>query len=130
MSNPQYDYDYREVLAPLQERNDSNFPGMIAPPHGWVELVLNLDSELSHILPDYTIAQVKEKFGGLRYYIESYGVDPDDPRVEIAKELIAEAEEASKSMCQICGEEGHVHDARVWCATLCDDHVDSSRWGS
>lgn len=132
MTNPQYDYDYGPdgVLAPLQARAEyPQHPGMIAPPIGWVELVLNLDSELSHLVPDYTVLQVKEKFAGLRYYIGTYGVGKDDPRVEIAKELIAEAEAASHTMCQICGEPGERDVETGIHVTLCEEHNTGRLWG-
>ena len=35
---------------------------------GWQEIIENLDRELAKIDPNYTIDQIKEKFGGLRYY--------------------------------------------------------------
>lgn len=123
--NPQYDYDWgpNGPLAPLHDRAAYlDHPSMISPPAGWVPLVLELDKELSHLLPDYTIAQVKEKFSGLRYYIDSFGVGKDDPRIAIAREIIADAEQASQSICQVCGEPGRFRSGFVH-ATLCDKHA-------
>lgn len=123
--NPQYDYDYGPdgPLAPLQERSaNPDLPVMISPPIGWVSLVLGLNEELSVLLPDYTIGQVKEKFAGLRYYIDSYGVAKGDPRIALARELIADAEQASERICQICGSYAEFR-PDAWHATLCDDHA-------
>jgi len=39
-------------------------------PQGWVDLVLGLDTAIAGYDPNYVLVQVKEKFGGLRYYIE------------------------------------------------------------
>ena len=36
---------------------------------GWLPLIEVLDRQLRRLDPDYRIEQVKEKFGGLRYYI-------------------------------------------------------------
>ena len=36
---------------------------------GWYRLVIDCDRELTGIDPNYQIYQVKEKFGGLRYYM-------------------------------------------------------------
>ena len=115
-------------LAALYERLATpNYPVMISLPVGWTELVLQLDSDLSVILPDYTIAQVKEKFAGLRYYIDSYGVANTDPRVELSKELISEAETVSMRTCQVCGSPGRYREEVVWQATLCDEHAEPNR---
>lgn len=123
--NSQYEYDYGPdgPLASLQARSaHPDHPSMIAPPIGWVQLVVDLDKELASILPDYTIAQVKEKFAGLRYYIDTYGVGREDPRVAMANDLIREAEDRSRSICQICGSAGSLSVISYWHATLCDEH--------
>ncbi len=125
--NPQYEYDFGPdgVLAPLQERSEyPDSPYMISPPVGWVELVLELNENLSSILPDYTIAQVKEKFASLRYYVGEYGCAKDDPRIAIAKELIQEAESLSMRTCQVCGQPG-VYEMKSgrFCATMCAEHT-------
>jgi hypothetical protein len=127
MSNMQYDYALGEdgPLAPLHERSaHPDIPVMISPPLGWVPLVLGLNDALAVMLPDYTIAQVKEKFAGLRYYIEDFGVGYGDPRIALAREMIAEAEAESQRICQVCGATGRFRGESFYHATLCDDHVD------
>jgi hypothetical protein len=128
--NPQYDYDYLDILAPLQVRaTHPDLPYMIAPPVGWVDLVLDLDAKLSLFIPDYTIAQVKEKFAGLRYYIGDYGVPRGAPEVGWAQHFIADAEAQSQTMCQICGEPATMRMERSYYATLCDPHNNIiSKW--
>ena len=37
--------------------------------HPWHDLLVRCDAELEELCPGYNIAQIKEKFGGLRYYI-------------------------------------------------------------
>lgn len=62
---------------------------------------------------DYPRAlQVKEKFGGLRFYMTS----ADDQIYD----LIRKAEEESYSTCEYCGSNGELRDTR-WRRTLCDD---------
>lgn len=124
--NPQYDYNYgpNGPLAALQARSACpDYPSQIAPPYGWIWLVLQLHAELEEILPDYTIAQVKEKFAELRFYIDTYGVGPDDPRIEMARDLISAAEAKSRETCQMCGAFGTLRTERGLYATLCDDHA-------
>ena len=42
---------------------------------GWYQLVLDCDKELTGVDPNYQIYQVKEKFGGLRYYTKPSNLD-------------------------------------------------------
>lgn len=65
-------------------------------PVGWEDLVEKLHQDIYVIKPDYKIDQIKEKFGGLRYYIDTYDND------EIQR-LIEEAEEKSYTICMYCG---------------------------
>lgn len=127
--NPQYDYDHTSLegpLAPLVARAaNPQFPAMISPPIGWVDLVVALDAAIAEILPGYTIFQVKEKFAGLRYYIATYGVDRTDARVGWVQQMIAKAEARSQTMCQICGAPATVHVEKFVYATLCQEHVDT-----
>lgn len=72
-------------------------------------------------------AQVKEKFGGLRFYM-THGND------EIFS-LISEAESKSYKTCEECGEPGDQKDTG-WVKTLCDschenwDEIRKKRWES
>lgn len=56
-------------------------------------------------------AQVKEKFGGLRFYMTSANDE--------IRELVSEAEALSYKTCEECGEPGEERDTR-WIRTLCD----------
>jgi len=90
---------------------------------GWYELVLELDDAISKIYPLYTIDQVKEKFGGLRFYI---GILPDilpqEQHDEIYR-LIHEAEEKSYVMCDVCGKLGQTMQVKEYLiATRCEEH--------
>jgi len=37
---------------------------------GWWPLLARLDRDIAALAPNYQLLQVKEKFGGLRYYIQ------------------------------------------------------------
>lgn len=56
-------------------------------------------------------AQVKEKFGGLRFYM--------DYATEDMYDLTGEAENRSYSICEFCGDKGKTRN-RSWVRTLCD----------
>lgn len=80
---------------------------------GWLPLVIELDAQLSELNPDYTINQIKQKFGGLRYYVTGVGDE--------GHELIMEAERKAAQTCEICGAPGKVHPG-VWMNVRCEEH--------
>ncbi len=61
---------------------------------GWYPLLVELDEQLQALLPVYVIHQIKEKFGGLRYYWKSGEEihDPDDPKPPTPERDGSEAE--------------------------------------
>ncbi len=63
---------------------------------GWQPLIENLHAELTSRLGMYEVHQIKEKFGGLRYYTD---VRYDSPEGK----LIEQAEAASYGICEQCG---------------------------
>jgi len=82
---------------------------------GWLKIIDNLSSDITALDEkngSHTVAtQVKEKFGGLRFYIES-GSDT-------IFDLIDKAEDESFRTCEFCGEPGTTRDDG-WVSTLCD----------
>lgn len=58
-------------------------------------------------------AQVKEKFGSLRFYVDNCD--------EYVDAVIAMAEDASGRTCEVCGGPGRTRGGG-WIRTLCDDH--------
>lgn len=77
---------------------------------GWGKLLEDLVSDLEKLGWDGNVYQVKEKFGGLRFYIEA-GTDEIYSR-------IGKAEEESYTICEFCGKPGKVR-KRAWIKTLC-----------
>lgn len=91
---------------------------------GWLDIVLKLDEDISKIDPNYVIDQVKEKFGGLRYYVTLSENITEEQRVEIY-EFIHEVEfETSFATCDICGKPGQIGNVvRGYVATRCEEHA-------
>jgi len=89
---------------------------------GWDELLLNLDDELMKIAPDYTILQVKEKFGTLRFYASC----PEGTNFTKFDGLITTAELASAITCERCGRPGTLRNRNGWYKTLCEKHADGT----
>lgn len=57
----------------------------------WYPVISKLHADLKALVPCYGIAQIKEKFGGLRYYVELPITTPADVSAKTYK-LIDEAE--------------------------------------
>ncbi len=92
---------------------------------GWYPLVKTLLEEIemySKMFPihfmTFQIAQVKEKFGGLRVYFRGDLVD--DILVEEMWKLTTDAELKSFNICEDCGKPGMLRKDRPWFRTLCN----------
>lgn len=59
------------------------------------------------------IAQIKEKFGGLRFYTGAH------QSLQLSQ-MIDEAEKKSFHVCERCGSEGKLRTNRSWIKTLCE----------
>lgn len=92
------------------------------PGNGWFNLIYDLSVRLEELilkLPEdkrehCKAAQVKEKFGTLRFYL--------DGGTKEMYTLIHEAEELSGSICEECGEPGK-RQGKGWIKTVCDKHA-------
>jgi hypothetical protein len=105
-------------------RNDGNF--YFAVGSGWHEPIRICAMELERIAkamgdpedPEADtrprVAQIKEKFGGLRFYV--YGEHSEE-----VDQAIANAEAACSVTCETCGAPGLIRNLR-WRKTLCKEH--------
>jgi len=59
-------------------------------------------------------AQIKEKFGGLRLYINGHSDE--------AAAIVDTAEAECAKLCEACGEAGRLRNDLGWITTLCDTH--------
>ena len=113
--------DYLESIGGLENGMYSNKPKITSCDFfdvqvGWYPLIKNLINELINLGWDKQVTQVKEKFGGLRFYING-GSD------EIYNK-ITEAEKLSHETCELCGEKGELRTKIRWFTTLCDEHYE------
>lgn len=76
---------------------------------GWEPLIRKVCENLS---PNASFAQVKEKFGRLRIYLQ-YGTKEDE-------DLCWDAEKESSKICEDCGKPGKQRSG-VWIKTLCSE---------
>ena len=93
---------------------------------GWLPIIKELNEKLSVLDPTYSILQIKEKFGGLRYY---FGISKsNENHQEDAQALASQYEALSYSICEYCGSkenvstEGRPH----WVLTLCASCAEKS----
>ena len=83
---------------------------------GWAALLTALHGDLTAVLPSYSVGQVKEKFGGLRVYLDAYTSD--------AQGLVYKYETLSFSVCEACGKAGETFGGETkgshgWIKTYC-----------
>ena len=81
--------------------------------NGWYPLIKDLITDLIELGWDKQVCQVKEKFGALRFYINT-GSD------EIFKKIHS-YENQSYETCETCGEKGEFR-LGSWYKTLCNKH--------
>jgi hypothetical protein len=117
---------YEEFVKRMVEA----YPKMFAEPYGgfavgpgWWPILEALCSQIQHhidwknkksmIVPQVNVAQIKEKFGGLRFYYD--GGD------EYISGLVSMAESWAACSCETCGAPGERRSGG-WIRTLCDKH--------
>lgn len=88
----------REALC---DRIPAEWGKWVSCDSGWNWILEDLEKKLSYLDPNYSINQVKEKFGTLRFYFESS--TDNSLLMEIMNDVVRTAETASASTCEICG---------------------------
>ena len=117
---------YDAFAKHMEERFPKMFSGKyggFACGEGWwpilEKLCSNIQSHIdwknkqSEIVPQVTVAQIKEKFGGLRFYYD--GGD------EHINGMVRMAEAWADASCEECGAPGKKREGG-WIKTLCDHH--------
>lgn len=96
---------------------------------GWYGLVEELSSKINNYCDTITkkynekplidVVQIKEKYGGLRYYVH-YHIDRED--LTPVEALISEYESKSCDTCEDCGGTGRMTKPNgYWYRTLCEE---------
>ena len=89
---------------------------------GWFRLIYNTSEKLEQMileLPEkdrsaYGAAQIKQKFGELRIYLDSCTDEMFD--------VTMNAGEESKTICEQCGKPGKLREIGRWLYTSCEEH--------
>lgn len=125
MNEVQEFIDYEKFSAHMEKSYPKMFVGKyggFAVGKGWYPILEKLCSSIQHHIdwkkgacPQVTVAQIKEKFGGLRFYYE--GGD------ECIHGMVSMAEAWAGVACEECGGAGKRRGGG-WVRTLCDLHED------
>lgn len=89
---------------------------------GWSQIIVTLCERLETILQDdpdakFAVRQVKEKFGGLRFY---YSLElAQDETTLLVREAVDLAAAASVNVCEYCGQLGQLRRHNRWLRTQC-----------
>jgi hypothetical protein len=122
-----------EEYEAFAKRMEEKYPKMFAQPYGgfavdkgWWPIIESLCGCIQHytdwnnknretrpVVPQTVVAQVKEKFGGLRFYYD--GGD------EAVAGMVRMAEAWADKSCETCGAPG-TSGGRGWIKTLCPTH--------
>ena len=119
-----------EKYDEFEQRMKERFPNMFSQPYGgftvgpgWWPIIESLCGNIQHhidwknkkseVVAQVTVNQIKEKFGGLRFYY-SGGDDTIDGMVRMAESWASNA-------CEECGVPGQSRSGG-WIKTLCNEH--------
>lgn len=111
----------------------SNFPQLYSQLHsidcddGWYSLIYGLSNtiefHLEYLPPDLKgkifAVQVKEKFGGLRFYL-NHGTPYIDGAVQMAEAM-------SYCTCETCGNKGSQRNVKGYVFVACDIHYEEKK---
>jgi hypothetical protein len=119
-----------EKYDEFSQRMKERFPEMFSLPYGgfavgpgWWPIIESLCGNIQHylnstnkdseVVPQIVVRQIKEKFGGLRFYYDG-GDDTIDGMVRMA-------EAWASNVCEECSKPGKSRKGG-WIKTLCDEH--------
>lgn len=125
------EFDYAKYDA-FEKHMTERFPKMFANPYGgfacgegWWPILEKLCSNIQHhidwknkqskVVPQVTVAQIKEKFGGLRFYY-----DGGDDHIN---GMVRMAEAWADATCEDCGAPA-TKQTSGWIKNVCDKHFD------
>jgi len=100
---------YKEYKGPIVDA------GWFQLHEGWYDIVKTIIDELLKLGWNKRVSQVKEKFGGLRFYVSQEDIPIG------GNEVISKYEKLSRSICEKCGQSGVLRKGK-WIRTLCDEH--------
>jgi hypothetical protein len=107
----------------------------ISPPYGqyvtvgegWYQIIVDCNEELTAIDPLYSVLQIKEKFGHLRYYM-SPSNDTTAEQRDAMYEVVSKYEKIAACTCEVTGLPGVLMKSiGGWLKTLNPEYLASTR---
>jgi len=120
-----------EILAPEQilDRFEGPWYPAVYCGSGWFPLIERIDAYIVASYPSYRIEQIKEKYGGLRYYWEpdsDAGIanksEKEISKLAAVRDGVVRIESEAMDICEICGQPGENDSTNGWYATRCPEH--------
>lgn len=112
--------EYTDGLVAIMMRIPDGLGRWISCDKGWYSIIIDVDRRLCELDPIYSLHQVKEKFGGLRYYFEPTATT-DHETLEKMQQIVRDAEARAKQTCECCGSTEQVAlRNHGWWKTMCD----------
>ena len=116
-----------ETQLQIEELKKKILPGYwqsVDVDEGWYQIVLDCDRELTQIDPSYQIVQIKQKFGGLRYYFES---SPLLGTRKAMDDVVTKYEAVAAVTCEATGNPGVLMKSEGgWVKTLDPEYASSA----
>lgn len=117
-------HNYYNDLLDILNRFEQPYQATLDINIGWFPLIAQLHRKLKYLDIDYKIYQIKQKFGGLRYYFSP----SDNPHYDleimsaIMFDVVSLAESKSFTVCEICSKPGSRSSKNYWIRTVCSEH--------
>ena len=101
--------------------------------YGWKSIIVPLIDYVekynsNHTNSNIEILQIKEKFGGLRFYVSFDNVEKDI--IDQLRRMIDNAEEESFLTCEYCGNKENVGTTLGWLTTICENCIKTNYRGT
>jgi hypothetical protein len=94
--------ELQDEVEKLKLRIPEAFSKTIDVDEGWYQIVVDCSKEIDTIYPHYKILQIKQKFGGLRFYLDIHGDATNEQRNQIY-EVIRKYEKLAEKTCEATG---------------------------
>lgn len=109
-----------EKIQEIALQISPNYGQSVDVDEGWYPIVISCFEKLCEIDPNHTIFQIKEKFGGLRYY---FSTTAEGDALGRMGKIVEEHEELAARTCEITGKPGFLMQKGFLYKTLSEDYL-------
>jgi len=109
-----------EKIQEITKRISPSYGQSIDVDEGWHSIVVSCYEKLCEIDPYHSIFQIKEKFGGFRYY---FSTTVEGDALGRMSRIVAEHEEMASKTCELTGKPGFLMQKGFRYKTLCEEYL-------